>query len=99
VDILFRDVIARLEDRGLKLTLSDAAKEYLAEKGYDEKYGARPLRRAIQRYLEDPFSEELLQGRFAPGDEITIDVHNDRLKFNVHLPVTEPEESVQEEVG
>ncbi len=99
VDILFRDVIARLEDRGLKLVLTDEAKEFLAEKGYDEKFGARPLRRAIQRYLEDPFSEELLQGRFAPGDEVVIDVHNERLKFHVRLSVAETEESVQEEVG
>jgi ATP-dependent Clp protease ATP-binding subunit ClpC len=99
VDILFRDVISRLEDRGLKLILSEEAKDFLAEKGFDEKYGARPLRRAIQRYLEDPLSEELLQGRFAPGDEVVITVVNERLKFNVRLPLAASEESVQEEVG
>jgi ATP-dependent Clp protease ATP-binding subunit ClpC len=99
VDILFSDVISRLEDRGLKLVLTDEAKEFLAEKGFDDKYGARPLKRAIQRYLEDPLSEELLQGRFAPGDEVVIEVSNDRLKFNVHLPIAATEESVQGEVG
>jgi ATP-dependent Clp protease ATP-binding subunit ClpC len=99
VDILFREVVARVEDRGLQLILTDDATQFLAEKGYDEKFGARPLKRAIQRYLEDPLSEELLQGRFAPGDEVVIEVVNDRLKFNVRLPVTATEESVQEEVG
>jgi len=101
VDILFREVEDRVEERGLNLILTEDAKRFLAEKGFDEKFGARPLKRAIQRYLEDPFSEALLQGRFAPGDEVVIGVEDeDRLKFTARLPreSEEVEEPVEEEV-
>jgi ATP-dependent Clp protease ATP-binding subunit ClpC len=100
VDILFRDVLKRIEDRELALELSPEAKKFLAEKGFDEKFGARPLKRAMQRYLEDPFSEALLQGRFAPGDDVLVEVADpERLKFTVRSS-TPPlqEESIQEEV-
>jgi ATP-dependent Clp protease ATP-binding subunit ClpB len=100
VDILFRDVLQRIEDREIKLELSTEAKRFLAEKGFDEKFGARPLKRAVQRYLEDPFSEALLQGRFTPGDDVVVEVADaDRLEFKVRSS-TPPvqEESIQEEV-
>jgi ATP-dependent Clp protease ATP-binding subunit ClpC len=100
VDILFRDVLKRIEDRDIKLVLSTEAKRFLAEKGFDEKFGARPLKRAVQRYLEDPFSEALLQGRFTPGDEIVVEVADaDRLEFKVRASSPPmQEESIQEEV-
>ncbi len=102
VDILFRDILERLGERELTLMLSDEAKHFLAEKGFDEKFGARPLKRAMQRYLEDPFSEELLQGSFAAGDEVVVNVddENDKLVFVVESP-RKPEGagSIQEEVG
>jgi ATP-dependent Clp protease ATP-binding subunit ClpC len=100
VDILFRDVLKRIEDRELALELTPEAKKFLATKGFDEKFGARPLKRAMQRYMEDPFSEALLQGRFAPGDDVVIEVADpDHLKFTVRSS-TPPlqEESIQEEV-
>ena len=110
VDILFRDVLERIADREVSLELSDESKRFLAHKGFDEKFGARPLKRALQRYLEDPLSEELLQGRFAPGDVIRVEVSADgeRLDF-VSQPAavdaghgdasgTAPEEPVEEEV-
>jgi ATP-dependent Clp protease ATP-binding subunit ClpC len=74
VHILLGDVRTRLEEEKLTLRLSDAAVELLVEKGFDEKFGARPLRRAIQKYLEDPLSEKILLAEFAPGDEIVVDV-------------------------
>ncbi len=102
VDILFQDVLERLGERELTLVLSDEAKHFLAERGFDEKFGARPLKRAMQRYLEDPFSEELLQGSFAAGDEVIVNVdeENDKLVFVVVSP-RKPEGagSIQEEVG
>ncbi|MDX1622776.1 MAG: ATP-dependent Clp protease ATP-binding subunit [Gemmatimonadota bacterium] len=108
VDILFREVLERIEERDLEMRLSEEAKHFLAEKGFDEKYGARPLKRAIQRHLQDPFSEALLQGRFAPGDEIVVEVAEDgsRLEFRAEAstPRLEEEaeaaeqESMQEEV-
>ncbi|MBW3660288.1 MAG: ATP-dependent Clp protease ATP-binding subunit [Gemmatimonadetes bacterium] len=108
VDILFREVLQRIEDKDLDLSLTREAKHFLAEKGFDEKFGARPLKRAMQRYLEDPFSEALLQGRFAPGDEVSVGVSEDgsKLEFEVvgsnvgeELPRDSArEESVGEEV-
>jgi ATP-dependent Clp protease ATP-binding subunit ClpC len=101
VDILFRDVLKRIEDRELMLELSPESKKFLATKGFDEKFGARPLKRAMQRHLEDPFSEALLQGRFAPGDDVLVEVADtDNLKFTVRSSATPPvqEESIQEEV-
>lgn len=74
VYILLEDVRRRLEEEDLKLTLTDAAVAFLADKGYDERFGARPLKRAIQRYLEDPLSEKILVSAFTTGDEIVVDL-------------------------
>jgi ATP-dependent Clp protease ATP-binding subunit ClpC len=73
VHILLRDVRDRLAEEGLTLRLTDDAIEFLVEKGYDEKFGARPLKRSIQRYLEDPLSEKILMAEFSSGDEIEVD--------------------------
>jgi ATP-dependent Clp protease ATP-binding subunit ClpC len=73
VHIVMKDVRSRLEAEGLTLKLTDAAIEFLVDEGYDEKFGARPLKRAIQRYLEDPLSEKILQAEFTSGDEIEVD--------------------------
>ena len=75
VHILLLEIHERLDEESLTLTLSDAAIGFLAEKGYSEKFGARPLRRAIQRYLEDPLSEMILTAEFGAGDEIQADVN------------------------
>jgi ATP-dependent Clp protease ATP-binding subunit ClpC len=77
VHILLRDVRTRLEEEELSIHLSDQAVEFLVEQGYDQKFGARPLRRAIQRYLEDPLSEKILGSVFSAGDEIEVDVDDD----------------------
>jgi ATP-dependent Clp protease ATP-binding subunit ClpC len=74
VHILLKDVRERLAEEHLTLRLSDAAIAFLVERGFDVKFGARPLRRAIQRYLEDPLSEKILLAEFAAGDEIEVDV-------------------------
>ena len=74
VHILMEDVRKRLEDEGITLRLTDGAIEFLVEEGYNEKFGARPLKRAIQRFLEDPLSEKILQAEFSEGDEIEVSV-------------------------
>jgi len=74
VHILLEGVRSRLREEGMSLQLTDAAITFLATKGYDEKFGARPLRRAIQRYLEDPLSEKILTAEFSSGDELEVDV-------------------------
>ena len=67
----------RLAERGIELELTDAAKEALSEAGWDPAYGARPLKRAIQRLLENPLALELLEGRFSEGDTVRVDVGED----------------------
>ena len=86
VGIVFRDLEQRLTEEGLTLIRTQAATDFLVEHGYDENYGARPLKRAIQRYVEDPLSEKLLVGEFGPGDEIEVDASPgaEQLEFRVH---------------
>ncbi len=77
VHIMLRDVQKRLSEEELTLSLDDAAVDFLVERGYDDKFGARPLKRTIQRYVEDALSEKILMGEFAPGDEIAVSVSED----------------------
>ena len=72
---------ARLAERKLSLELTDAAKEVLAEAGWDPTYGARPLKRALQRLVENPLAQRLLEGEFAEGDTIRVDAENGELVF------------------
>jgi ATP-dependent Clp protease ATP-binding subunit ClpC len=85
VDVLMRDVRTRLEEEELKLQLTEAAVSFLVDHGFDENYGARPLRRAIQRHVEDPLSEKILMAELSAGDTIEVDVSADgeRLEFRV----------------
>ena len=73
VDLLLDEVRVNLTEKGISLEISDSAKELLGERGYDPTFGARPLKRLIQDVVEDPLSEQLLQGRFGPGDTVFID--------------------------
>ena len=91
VAVLLRDVQKRLGEEEMKLQLTDAGSDFLVGKGYDEAFGARPLKRAIQRFIEDPLSEKILLGEFSKGDEIEVDVHateKDRLDFRVMSSTT-----------
>ncbi len=84
VDILLVDIAKRLADKGISFNLSEDAKVFLAKVGYDPAYGARPLKRALQRYLEDPLSEEILRGQYA-GDVdliVGVDKENEKLTFS-----------------
>ena len=76
----------RLADRKMALKLSDSALDFLAEVGYDPVYGARPLKRAIQRELETPIAKAILRSEFVNGDTIFVDIENERLAFK-RLPV------------
>ena len=86
VAILLKDVQKRLADEELTLRLTDAATEFLSSQGFDEKYGARPLKRAIQRFVEDPLSEKILTGEFAKGDEIEVDASADKTRLEFRVP-------------
>ncbi len=81
VDIQLGYLHDRLADRDMRIHLSDAARDKLAEAGFDPVYGARPLKRAIQQQVENPLAQEILQGKFKPGDVIEVGVDQDRLGF------------------
>jgi ATP-dependent Clp protease ATP-binding subunit ClpC len=81
VDLELGKVAARLKEHRLSIEATPAAKAFLADKGYDPEYGARPLRRVIQNLVEDALSEGMLAGRFGPGDMVVIDVEGDQLTF------------------
>ena len=82
VDLLVKDLQKRLADRELAIELTEGAKSWLVKVGYDPVYGARPLRRAIERYVESPLSTRLLRGEFSQGDTIIVDLGDDGLNFN-----------------
>ncbi|HVM16057.1 MAG TPA: ATP-dependent chaperone ClpB [Gaiellaceae bacterium] len=81
VDLQLRRLEQRLAERELSLEVTDAAKDALAEAGWDPTYGARPLKRAIQRLLENPLALRLLEGEFAPGDAVRVDARDGELVF------------------
>ena len=81
VDLLVKDLQGRLADRKLNIELTEGVKSWLAKEGYDPIYGARPLRRAIERYVENPLSTKLLRGEFSEGDTVMVDLGDDGLNF------------------
>jgi len=91
VSVLLKDVRKRLAEEELSLKLTDSATDFLVKHGYDEQYGARPLKRSIQKFIEDPLSEKILMGDFTRGDEIEVDLaaDGDRLDFRVPTSTTQ----------
>ena len=83
VDLMLKDTSSALKDKDITMSVSENAKNYLLEKGTDIKFGARPLRRAIQRYVEDELSEMILRKELMDGEHVNVDVENDKLKFDV----------------
>ena len=83
IDLMLKDTQKALADKDITMVVSDEAKKFLLEKGTDIKYGARPLRRAIQRYLEDELSDMILRGDLLNNQTVYVDLENDKLKFNV----------------
>ena len=83
VNLMLSDTQNVLNDRNIKMYVSDEAKKYLLQKGTDIKYGARPLRRAVQRYVEDELSDMLLRNELKNGQKVYIDLKEDKLSFNV----------------
>ena len=81
VDLFIKKLNKKLFDRGMRIELTDLAKDYLSQKGYDPAMGARPLRRLIQREVEDTLSEALIEGEYSSGDTIVIDADSNGVKF------------------
>ena len=104
IDITAGKLFKRLKEMGIEVEIDEKAKEFLVEKGYDQKYGARPLKRALQKYVEDPLAEEMLKDRFTEGSVIRIsfDEESKELRFDEGKPSkpskkSKPEEKLGEE--
>jgi ATP-dependent Clp protease ATP-binding subunit ClpC len=93
VDLEISKVVERIKTKNIHLTLDPTAQEFLISKGYDPTYGARPMRRAVEKYIEDPMAEEVLKGNIKPGDAVTVQKDGDKLGFVI---AHKPEEAVAE---
>jgi ATP-dependent Clp protease ATP-binding subunit ClpC len=81
LDLEINKVLERLRRKNLQLVLDEKSKDFLVEKGYDPQYGARPMRRAVERNLEDPLAEEILRGSLHEGEPIQVTVENNKMVF------------------
>lgn len=81
VDLLFKEVAQRLTEQDIHASLTGQARDHLARVGVDPAFGVRPLRRIIQRFIIQPLANEMLKGRFKPGDKVTVDVKDDNIVF------------------
>src|SRR4029077_14743743 len=82
LDLEIAKVMQRLKARNIVLQLDEKAKDFLVSKGYDPQYGARPMRRAVERALEDPLAEEILKGNLHDGEPVLVSAEGDRLTFS-----------------
>ena len=88
VELMVKDVAGRLAERKVSLEITEAAKSWLAKVGFDPVYGARPLRRAVERYVENPLSQRILAREFKEGDTVVVDLSEDKLTFATKSPAT-----------
>ena len=97
VDLLFKDLFKRLEAQDLQIEVSEEVKDYLAEDGYSEAYGARPLKRLIQKKVEDGLAEEILGGQLKAGKKILLTLEDKKIKFSTVAADVKPEEKKDEQ--
>lgn len=95
VDLMLKDLFKRLAERELSVEVTDEVKDHLAKNGYSEAYGARPLRRLIQRKIEDMLAEEILSGKYSAGDTIVIKLVDDKIAFDKKSKRTKKEQSAE----
>lgn len=79
IELMLKDVTSDMEEKGIKVNVTDTAKQFILDKGYDSKYGARPFRRTIQKYIEDELAEAFLKGKFAAGSQVTVDYRDEKI--------------------
>ena len=85
IDIELEILFSRIKALGYDLTLTKKAKDYIADKGFDRKYGARPLKRAIQKYIEDALAEEIVNSKLDEGDTIAMDLDEDKNLLTIKI--------------
>jgi len=96
IDLQLKDVFSRIEEKGYKVSLTDDAKMYIAEKGYDRLFGARPLQRALQKYLEDPIADEILQSSPKEGDILVVEYNKEEDQIVVRIETPDTSEFKEE---
>jgi ATP-dependent Clp protease ATP-binding subunit ClpC len=89
IDIELEKLISRIKDLGYTLKLSKKAKDFIADKGFDQQYGARPLKRAIQKYIEDALAEEIITSKIHEGDVISMDIEKDATELSIKIKTSE----------
>ena len=89
IEIELAKLLKRIKDIGYELVLSDKARDYIAEKGFDKQYGARPLKRAIQKYIEDALAEEIVNANLEEGDSIYMDLDEEKQELTVKIDKAE----------
>jgi ATP-dependent Clp protease ATP-binding subunit ClpC len=99
IDILLTDIGKRMAEKGISFRLTERARDFLTDKGYDPAFGARPLKRALQRYLEDPLSEEILRGQYAGDCDLVIDASSEELTFAFNEVSEEANNASEEMTG
>jgi len=97
IDILSDELFTRIEDIGYTIEITKGAKDFITDKGFDQKYGARPLKRAIQKYIEDPLAEELLDNKYPEGSTVKIKMNKSRDGLEFDWDEAEPKEKAEKE--
>ncbi|HRS54767.1 MAG TPA: ATP-dependent Clp protease ATP-binding subunit, partial [Bacteroidales bacterium] len=92
IDLELNALFNRIESLGYKIVITFEAKDFIMEKGWDADFGARPLKRAIQKYVEDPLAEELIKNTFTPNDTILIDFDKESQEINIRKGENKPKE-------
>ncbi|MFH1321815.1 MAG: ATP-dependent Clp protease ATP-binding subunit [Bacteroidota bacterium] len=97
IDIELKNLYGRIDGLGYKLKISEKAKDFIVEKGFDHKFGARPLKRAIQKYLEDTLAEEIIKSKLSEGDIISVDVDkkNSEIRIKINKGIAKPKDTSQ----
>lgn len=98
IDIELKSLLLRIKELGYTLELTDKAKDFIVEKGWDEKFGARPLKRAIQKYVEDPMAEEIINSKLEEGDLISLD-YTDEKQEELTIAITKNDKSETKKVS
>ena len=93
IDLELEKLFGRIISLGYTIEMSDKAKDFICDKGYDEKFGARPLKRAIQKYIEDPLAEEIVKANLSEGDKILLDIEEGKEELKVTIEKTKTKKS------
>jgi ATP-dependent Clp protease ATP-binding subunit ClpC len=96
IDIELANLFKRVENLGFKIKLSDEAKDFIADRGFDPSFGARPLKRAIQKYLEDPMAEEIIKSKLSEGDVVEVSLNADKTEIVVNTQKAKKKKTKEE---